>query len=353
MQDDPVRKLKVGGGEWDDSLRKIGHLRSKCYGRITRLIPFFRCAERYFQAFNCNSPGVSGGVSSPIKQPFQAELAYAWFVAAGTVSATGMSVNATSEGGLVISYGTGAWGISATAAADTTDVSLYPVSTYDLENWYHATAKAAADYVADNTTRTNVTDLVMDGSAFKDNSSTSSNKYVVARTFNIRSTGSSDAETLAKGLYVSNIAVTGASEQMHTALRVGIICDYKNEEETGPFIYGPVDLGDGDAQNKAKSTYTVYGAYDKKTDTFPTLGDVTLKTYAAGVTTDPLLGSDVVIRNSTNTNDYVKVTVLIWFEGEDWNLTSDKYNADTLSITVDFSSISTDGKIPVTPAPAP
>lgn len=342
MQDDPVRKLKVGGGEWDDSLRKIGYLRSKCYGRITRLIPFFRCAERYFQAFNCNSSGVSGGVSSPIKQPFQAELAYAWFVASGTVTAKGMSVNATSEGGLVISYGSGAWGISATAEADTTNVPLNPVSTNDLANWYHATAKLAANYVADDTTRTNVTSSILNGGTFKPNTGEgATNSYVVARNFNIRSTGSSDAGTLAKGLYVSNISVTGATQQMDTALRVGIICSYPGAE-TGPFIYGPVDLGNSEAQNKAKNNYMVYGAYDESTETVPELGTVALKTYEES---DCLLGSDVVIKNSTSTEDYVKVTVLIWFEGEDWNLTSDKYDPSTLSITVDFSSIASNGSL--------
>lgn len=273
---------------------------------------------------------------------------YAWFVASGTVKATGMSVNATSEGGLVISYGSGAWGISATAEADTNNVPLNPVSTKDLTNWYHATAKLAANYVADDTTRTDVTSSILNGGTFKPNSGDgATNSYVVARNFNIRSTGSSDAKTLAKGLYVSNITVTGASQQMDTALRVGIICNYPGAE-TGPFIYGPVDLGNIEAQNKAKNNYMVYGAWNKDLKSAPELGTVALKSYDE---TDCLLGSDVVIKNSTSTEDYVKVTVLIWFEGEDWNLTSDKYDPSTLSITVDFSSIASNGSIPATPAP--
>lgn len=262
-----------------------------------------------------------------------------------------MSVNATSEGGLVISYGTGAWGISATAEADTANVPLYPVSTMDLENWYHATAKLAANYIADDTTRTNVTGSILDGGTFKPNTGEgATNSYVVARTFNIRSTGSSDAATLAKGLYVSNITVTGAAQQMDTALRVGIICNHA-DAEAGPFIYGPVDLGGTEEQNKAKTGYAVYGAWDPSTESAPKLtGDsgVVLKTYSSS---DPLLGENVVIKNSTSTEDYVKVTVLIWFEGEDWNLTSDKYDPSTLSITVDFSSIASNGSIPATPAP--
>lgn len=264
---------------------------------------------------------------------------YAWFVASGSVTATGMSVHATSEGGLVISYGTGAWGITASADSDTSNVSLTPVSTYDLANWYHATAKASADYAADETTRANVTTEVMDGQTFRSNSNTD-NKYVVARTFNIRSSGNEAAGTLAKGLYVSNITVTGASQQMHTALRVGIICNYKDKAETGPFIYGPVTVtgGSGEAQNSAKTPYDVYGAWNGTSAS--KVGTVTLKTASETNKNDPLLADTVTIPNSTSTDDYVKVTVLIWFEGEDWNLTSDKYNADTLNVTVEFTSLS-------------
>lgn len=268
---------------------------------------------------------------------------YAWFVASGSVTATGMSVNATSEGGLVISYGTNAWGITASAAEDTTNVPLTPVSTADLANWYHATAKESANYAADDTTRTDVTDKVMDGGSFRANKDTD-NKYVVARTFNIRSSGNADAGTLAKGLYVSNITVTGASQQMHTALRVGIICNYKNEAEAGPFIYGPVTVtgGNGDTQNSAKTPYDVFGAWNGTTAA--KVGTVNLKTAAEANQDEPLLKNTVTIPNSTNTNDYVKVTVLIWFEGEDWNLTSDKYDASTLDVTVEFTSLGLSGE---------
>ncbi|MDY4754320.1 MAG: hypothetical protein SO355_03110, partial [Candidatus Faecousia sp.] len=52
---------------------------------------------------------------------------YAWFVASGTVTATGMSVKAQSEGGIVIRFGTGNWGTVAEADM-TTAKQLYPAS---------------------------------------------------------------------------------------------------------------------------------------------------------------------------------------------------------------------------------
>lgn len=266
---------------------------------------------------------------------------YAWFVAAGTVTAKGMSVHATSEGGLVISYGSSEWGISATADAE--DVALNPTSTKDMANWFHATAQKSADYKADETTRTNVTSSVMNGNTFINGGS---NTYVVAKTFNIRSTGDSAQSNLAQGLYVSNITVTGASKQMSTALRVGVICDFQSKQESGPFIYGPVTIGDGQGQNAARASYPVFGAYNKLTQTNgENLGTVNLLSFGPSIKDKPLLKDTVVIPNSTDTTNYVKVTVVIWFEGEDWNLVSDKYNTDTLNITVDFSSLGSNGQI--------
>lgn len=267
---------------------------------------------------------------------------YAWFVASGTVTAQGMSVHATSEGGLVISYDTQNWGIVATA--DANNVALNPTSTLDMSHWYHATAMNSADYKADETTREDVSSKVMNGTAFR---SGEENTYVVAKTFNIRSTGNSDAGNLAQGLYVSNITVTGANnQQMTTALRVGIICDFQGKAESGPFIYGPVKIGNGEEQNAAKPSYPVYSAYNADTQTNgEKLGDVTLLSYGPEVKDKPLLKNNVVIPNSTNTGNYVKVTVVIWFEGEDWNLVSDKYNTAELNVTVDFSSLGSAGTI--------
>lgn len=254
-----------------------------------------------------------------------------------------MSVNATSEGGLAISFDGNAWGIVATA--DAVNVSLKPVSTHNMTNWYHAMATSSNAPDGDDKTRDEVTSSIKNSNGYIANSG--ANKYVVAKTFKIRSTGVGD--TLSKGLYVSNITVTG-TKQMHTALRVGIICDYKDPDtgdgpETGPFIYGPVTLESGVTDNK-NGPSTTYSVYRKGTDTDVDdqgkklskveVGSVTLKDYGdPGI---PLLADDITIANDSD--NPVVVTVLIWFEGEDQNLTSDKYDASTLDVTVEFSSLS-------------
>ncbi|MDY4754077.1 MAG: hypothetical protein SO355_01865 [Candidatus Faecousia sp.] len=321
MQDDPVRKLKVGGGEWDDSLRKIGHLRSKCYGRITRLIPFFRCAERYFQAFNCNSPGVSGGVSSPIKQPFQAELAYAWFVASGTVTATGMKVQAQSEGGLAIRWAgsdSELWGTTASAKMNTAS-KLLPTSTYNLKQWTYAKAKEAKNKTADPTTWADVTEAIL-GTGKTSATFVEGNKYVVMHEFEIRST--SEAEP-AKGLYVSGVQATGSAKDIDKSLRVGV--RLLTTDGNGPFfIYGPV----------AGATNSYTWTDGKNTSTTQTVTLATVGT--AEDTNSQLLVNTAEIPGLDDTP--TKVEIYIWYEGEDAQLYSDNYAANALDVSVQFSS---------------
>ena len=326
MQDDPVRKWKVGVGEWDDSLRKIGHLRSKCYGRITRLIPFFRCTERYFQAFNCNSPGVSGGVSIPIKQPFQAELAYAWFVASGTVEAKGMNVQAESEAGLVIRYGTGTWGTSATATT-TKDAAakLRPASTTDSKTWYHASADAASASAAKQDTRETIAEA-------------NYGDYFLVEEFEIRSSSES---ALVTGLYAKSVTVTNFDKKpMNTALRVGIAYrTAKNstitEDTTDKFvIFAPVEVGTGDG-NIPSYTYKVYTGKNDETGT-----SVTALKADAGTATNAKL-VDQAVSLPADKDSGIKVQVYVWYEGEDHNLYSDNYHSDDLDVTVKFENIST------------
>ena len=269
---------------------------------------------------------------------------YAWFVASGTVTATGMQVNAISEGGLAISYGRSAWGISATA----TDAqkALKPTSTADLKNWYYATAKATDNYAANDSTRDDVTTTVFtvaNKDAYNDNYGYNANDYVLAKTFSIRSTG--DATATSKGLYVKDIAVTVAGEgakQMHTALRVGFVCHTTSEnvgikDET--FIFAPIVLDP--AATDGNSPTDNYEVYRKPTAqelasnnqlTKVSVGTVKLKEE----NDNSILLLDGAIPNSTDKP--VDVTILIWFEGEDHNLTSDKYDASNISVTVEFSS---------------
>lgn len=271
---------------------------------------------------------------------------YAWFVASGSVTAEGMTVNALSEGGLAISFGRQAWGITATASD--ADKSLTPASTANLTNWYHAMAAETDSHVADDSTRKEISNTIYTTGqeTYNQNygySTASTNGSVLAKTFSIRSTGSDTA--LSNGLYVKAINVTynDVAVQMHTALRVGFVVHSVNDVgiQAGPFIYAPVTLTPAsDSGNTPTDGYDVYRQPTEQelqadnTLTKVSVGTVNLK--SVNTPSDPLLTGTI----PNNTNNPVDVTVLIWFEGEDENLTSDKYDATDLDITIEFSSIS-------------
>ena len=252
---------------------------------------------------------------------------YAWFVASGTVTATGMKVQAMSEGGLAISYGGKDWATTATAGM--TSRMLYPVSTADTVTWVHASAHDPNASAAESGTYQDVS------TAAKLDDAT--NHYVVKKEFKIRSTAQ-DIDNLAKGLYVSNITVKLASDdtsnptqRLSTALRVAVqyVDRSGDSATTTTHIFGPVKVGDGNSSNSATTGYTVHNAdgTDKQT--------VTLKSY--GKDTSALLSVDQTITNST---DGIPVEIYIWYEGEDNNLFSNIFAVEGLSISVEFSSIS-------------
>ena len=254
---------------------------------------------------------------------------YAWFVASGTVTATGMSVKAQSEGGLAISFDGEQWGTTATAGMTTKE--LYPASTRDLTDWYHATAANMNAAGAQPGSRTNITSIVFggDSGAYAPN-----NSYVVMREFQIKSSSASDAS---KGLFVESVDVTGY-KTMSTALRVGVKYVVASGQPaavgTGYKIYAPVSLGAG-AENNPTDNYDVY---QEKTDD-PTTSEVSLgkvKLDAVGQTGSTLIASDGEIPSGTP----LTVQIYIWFEGEDANLKSSNFHPEDLSVTVNFSSIS-------------
>lgn len=244
---------------------------------------------------------------------------YAWFVASGTVTATGMNVTAQSEGGLAISFGGQAWGTSASAGMEPAK-ALYPASTKDLADWYHATAADMNASAALEGTRTKITNTVFGGPA----SAFSPNNYVVMKPFLIKSTAKGKES---KGLYVDAITVP-ANLTMSTALRVGV--RYKPASgDAVTKIYGPVVLDGGQiAANKATDNYMVYNENG---------GELTAVTLdATGQAGSTLIGNTIPISAETP----IEVQIFIWFEGEDLNLKSSNFNTEDLAVTVKFSSIS-------------
>lgn len=272
---------------------------------------------------------------------------YAWFVASGTVTAEGMEVQAQSEGGLAIRYGTGTWG-SIASAGMTSATNLYPTSTHNLQRWSHATAKSVAAANADAKTFTEITSTVMDGTSVK-----ADNGYVVMKEFEVRSTAA-DAADLAKGLYVESITVTlGDSDNlptqnMSTALRVGVkvagnqVASSTGSSKDNPeqfYIYGPTKMS-SDADNPANLASTTYTVNYKADGTDN--AQVTLTTPSKNKT---LLDDKYTIPKDGDSSA-VKVQIFLWFEGEDHNLYSDNINIEKLSVSVNFASLSGGTQIP-------
>ena len=246
---------------------------------------------------------------------------YAWFVASNTVTAEGMKVQAQSESGLAISYDGNAWGTSATAGVET-GVKLYPASTKDLTKWSHATATASNATTANQDSRENITSTVFGGDdgAFKND-----NGYVFMKEFKIRSTATDSAQS--KGLFVKDVKVTGATQKMSAAMRVGVRYNATNSGNNKSYIYAPVTSVDG------ATPTTNYKWYQDAADT----NGSTVTIDTVGKDTSTLIDQDTAISSAAASAE--KVQIYIWFEGEDAQLFSDNFNAEDITVTVDFSSI--------------
>lgn len=267
---------------------------------------------------------------------------YAWFVQAGSVTAEGMQVNLTSEGGLVIRYvGAGdAWGVTATANM-TEAPDLLPTSTKDMTQWTYAKAASSTKYYMDENTYKVVTSDVIGENGVIDG-----NPYVVKKGFQIRS---SNPSIIAKGLSVSSVTVTrndagAATQDLSNSLKVGLKWTYATEggeTHTGYLIMSPLSVGQG----QGTTSYQFITPGDPIGDTeFVTPGAAeTVGMKAAG--TDAILLADTV-NVSSDTAHPVNVDVYIWYEGQDAHLYSDNINAaEGLSVSLEFTSAFGDGTV--------
>lgn len=260
---------------------------------------------------------------------------YAWFVQAGSVTAEGMQVNLTSEGGLVIRYvGAGdAWGVTATANM-TGAQNLLPTSTKDMTQWTYAKAASSTKFDMDTSSYKNVTSNVIGEAGFKDN-----NGYVVMKEFQIRSSNPSIA---ANGLTVKKVTVTkaddmDAAQDLSNSLKVGLRWDYTpktGNKETGHLIMSPLSVGKG----QGTSTYTFVAPGDAITGTeFVTPGTSETVTMKTAGTDAVLLENTVAV--PSDTSNPVNVQVYIWYEGQDSHLYSDNVNAaEGLKVSLEFTS---------------
>ena len=259
---------------------------------------------------------------------------YAWFASNNKVTATGMQVQAATEGGIEIAYSLS----TETSATYTTSAStgaasasaLAPTSTLNTKAWYHASAEttnSSAARVASYETMS-LTETAITGQAFgklggKTVGGVTTNYYMV-QNFNIRSTSPT---ALGKGLTVDSVSVAGNAADMSQALRVAVVLEDKC------LIYDPVA--------NDTTPYSVYSGYDGE-------GDSAVATEAGKVTciekdTPALLAANANVEIPAkdvegNTNGGVDVKVYIWYEGEDAQLFSENYATEGLTVTINFSA---------------
>lgn len=256
---------------------------------------------------------------------------YAWFVASGTVEATGMTVQVQSEGGIMIKAldSTLPWASTA-AATNTAKAQLFPISTYDLTDWYHAVSDDATD-AKDKQTKDD----------YKQITSGDLGSYRRVDSFIIRPS-SGTAITNAK-LLISEIGVSGgnATQKLNQSLRIGVKMtagrapdSSKGEVGSSYYIYAPRGTRTDDKfVLTAKYLDPLTGG---ESPTYKTLDEKT-----APSTADYLYLTDNTIPAA---DTGVQVDIYVWYEGEDAECkTANLFNnstaltPDDLTVTVKFA----------------
>lgn len=270
---------------------------------------------------------------------------YAWFAANNKVTAEGMKVQATAEGGIEIRYNVLSTENDDGTAYKTTDSAnmsaahkLYPTSTLASasdstvsSNWYHANAAAAnafnanqgtysvlalnagnsSSYIFGSTTEKQVADQFYDNDG---------RQYYLVNEFNIRSVSSTKPASRLKVESVSaTLPASANSGELDKSLRVAVVCGDKS------VIYAPV--------TGASATYNVATSVDSNGNA--TL-DGNVKALAANVTSEEIAAT--VPAKGNTTFGGVDVRIYVYYEGEDSNHFSNNLTSiiDEISVSVNF-----------------
>lgn len=274
---------------------------------------------------------------------------YAWFASNNTVTAKGMKVQATAEGGIEIAYNVlstdtipdtnaALYGTTADAAMSSGAI-LYPTSTQAKatngsvsSGWFHANAAVAGNFKAQEGTYETLaltsgkTDSNIFGTTTKQDASqfydSTGKQYYLVKQFNVRSVSGVKTATALK---VKGVTVTlpenASTAELDASVRVAVVCGNKN------VIYAPV--------TNASASYNVADSIGN--DGKPT-ATTSVSALAATATSEAI--SDTVPAKGNTTYGGVDVRVYVYYEGEDSNHYSNnlKTNIDTLNVTVDFTA---------------
>lgn len=263
-----------------------------------------------------------------------------------TVTATGMSVKAIAEDGLLIHNELDAdnatyWQASTTASYASL-VALAPASSANMTTWYHNRSNdpnnhaAVEAYEVLSSLNTDVARWERDAGdsktgvyyVDKDNDQTkdaAEKAYVLLNKFYIKSSG--DAIALASGnayehLYINKVKVTGStnSVSLDKALRVAIVIG------SNVYIYAPFATAN-----------VVYNVNGSTSTTAVAVTDTTnfIVNTTTGATSIPAYTAQM---DNSGTNETLEADVYIYFEGEDPNCKSANVVAtlDTLNVEVVF-----------------
>ena len=230
----------------------------------------------------------------------------AWFSANQIVTAQGMTVQAQSEEGIVISNApAGTYNVSADSTNSAT-AQLKPASTWNCSDWYHS--------VSTNPGAAN------DGQAYSEITSNVTN-YYATHEFYIRSSAEQlTVQSLNVKSVDAKVGGNAAAQDLSKALRVGVVFDADTAHTA--YIYGPV--------TGFTASYGVHQSTDGET------AHTKAVTAVAGNTISSCTGVTTIPANSANGT---KATIFVWFEGEDAACMSNNIvaNLESLAITVQFS----------------
>ena len=268
---------------------------------------------------------------------------YAWFTMNKTVTASGLTVKAQTEGGIKIKrlYATGndANGSDSVTftIADDQIPALLPTSTKDCENWVHAAALTDTLHNAD--TKTYI--FVNEDKNYKALPPTSGalgygtvggltgKYYYVFDKFVIMKDNNSQSFT---DLYVSECTVTrsiGTSAVLSRSLRVAVTCGQNI------YIFEPVP--------EATKEYDVVTGITKTDDTVETTTQKVIALQSSNSANQPMtLSATKLVEGVVDTVAGKEVTVYVYFEGEDGSHTTENISKglENLTLNIKFSCTS-------------
>lgn len=282
---------------------------------------------------------------------------YAWFTMNREVSVTNMQVQATAEGGLLISETSGhgstdQWDDVATANNLPTGVVLLPTSTTNSSAWYHANSKSANDEAGAGATSTsanlsgsyatlsslshsdtaavsgtNAANSIYytDGNSNSAYAAADDSAYYVQYTYWLKTSNENGITGLAlsdgaQSLSIKNVTVTNndnVSVALNKSLRVGVKINNRF------YIFAPNYDG-------TSATPTDYYVFDGSSGT----DNIQVTPLAA----NGVAYTDVTSLNGITTESPLRADVFLWYEGEDENCKSENITAtlDTLVVGLKF-----------------